>query len=280
MRVTKVELRADGSSDVIELSFRDPKSLNPYQALSISPLDADDITPRFYGSGVDGQKYYQMSLKKREPVVLIGLNPRYGEPDNNSYSELRDRLYRLISASRTGIVQLRFINGGTPVAAVSGRFMKAETSHFTDKPQFQITLKCTDPMLKSLARVNADLDAEGFTNSSPIVTDNQSTAPHGFRFVAQFTTPESEFVMTDGSDEWAFTVAPTGGFLSGDALVFSSEHKDKELHILRGMSKILIADRIQAGSIWPILHPGENQFFVEGSVNWISITHFLTYWGV
>ena len=49
MRVTNVELQADGSDYVKLLSFRDPRRLNSYNIVSIDGLDADAIVPRFYG---------------------------------------------------------------------------------------------------------------------------------------------------------------------------------------------------------------------------------------
>jgi hypothetical protein len=153
MRVTSVELRPEGSSDVIQLSFRDPRSLNPFQCKSIAPLDADELTPQFYGTSGDSTKrYYQMAQKKREPVALIGLNPRFGEPDDSSYSELRDRLYRLIQSSRTGVVQIVFQADGEDVALISGTVSKIKAGHFTATPEVEITFNCSNPMLQSPSR--------------------------------------------------------------------------------------------------------------------------------
>lgn len=279
MRVTSVELRPEGSSEVIDLSFRDPRSLNPYQCKSIAPLDADELTPQFYGtSGDSAKKYYQLVQNKREPVVLIGLNPRFGGVTENSYSELRDRLYRLIQSSRTGIVQIVFKDGDVDVAAIQGTVSKFEASLFTEKPEVQITFDCKDPMLKSLERVQL-LSGTTFT-SDLIVSDEMSTAVHGFRFQATFLGNESTLVIDPPSHEWKFDIRPHDGFNTGDILVFSSEPRDKQLYIQRGSTKIYLADVLQPGFVWPIIFPGENPLHFSHALAFSSLDHYVTYWGV
>ncbi len=101
MRLTSVNIYAPNSNNVINLSFRNPMSQNPYIAKSIVGLDADEITPNFYGiSDLSNKKYYNLSLKKRDVVIQIGLNPNFSL--GKSYSDLRDDLYKLISSARTG----------------------------------------------------------------------------------------------------------------------------------------------------------------------------------
>lgn len=285
MRVTSVELRPEGSSEVIQLSFRDPRSLNPYQCKSIAPLDADELTPQFYGTSGDSTKrYYRMTQKTRQPVALIGLNPRYGEEDDNSYSELRDRLYRLIQSSRTGVVDIVFQADAVDVAVISGTVSKIEAGHFTSKPEVQITFNCPDPMLKSPDRfylVGGPGQPPVFEDDITII-DEVSTAANGFRFEAEFNAAYSSFVMSPpgGSPEWTFDVRPYGGFLDGDVLHFSSETTDKYLYIQRSGTTIHLGDAIQTTSIWPILFPGTNAFHTNHAVTWNKIDHYVTYWGV
>lgn len=285
MRVTSVELRPEGASEVIQLSFRDPRSLNPFQCKSIAPLDADELTPQFYGTSGDSTKrYYRMTQKTRQPVALIGLNPRYGEEDDNSYSELRDRLYRLIQSSRTGVVHIVFQADDVDVAVISGTVSKLEAGHFTSKPEVQITFNCPDPMLKSPDRFYL----VGGPGQPPVVEDDItiideiSTAANGFRFEAEFDAAYSSFIMSPpgGSPEWTFDVRPYGGFLTGDVLHFSSETTDKYLYIRRSGTTIHLGDAIQTNSIWPILFPGTNAFHTNHAVQWNKIDHYVTYWGV
>lgn len=286
MRVTSIELRPEGSSDVIQLSFRDPRSLNPYQCKSIAPLDADEIRPQFYGTSGDSTKrYYQMAQQKREPVALIGLNPRFGEPTDNSYSELRDRLYRLIQSSRTGVVNIVFQADGVDVASISGTVSKIEAAHFTATPEVQITFSCPNPMLQSpsrLAVISTDFFHPPVLDDDVSIVDDVSTAAHGFRFEVKFTGAYSSFVVSPpgGSPEWTFDVRPYGGFLNDDVLYFSSEVRNKYLYIKRGGTTIHLGDAIQTNSIWPTLFPGTNLFHTNHPVQWMKLDHFVTYWGV
>ncbi len=89
MRVTNINIKAPNSNNVVNLSFRDPTSQNPYVAKTIVGLDADEITPKFYGiSDLSNEKYYDLSLKNRDVIMKIGLNPNVTL--GKSYSELRD----------------------------------------------------------------------------------------------------------------------------------------------------------------------------------------------
>lgn len=295
MKITSVELRPEGSSEVIELSFRDPKNLDPYQVKSIAPLDADELTPQFYGtSGDSAKKYYNLALKQRQPVVLIGLNPRFGAVTENSYSELRDRLFRLISSSRTGIVKIVFKNGLTEVAAISGTVAKLEASLFTENPEVQITFNCPDPMLKSISRRSLLTAPSPLTLTTPLLSipnGDKSTAPSGFRFIAEIEESVSTLVIKpSNSSEWSFVIKPhLGGFLSRDILHFSSENRNKYLYFMRGSVKTHLADVIGSMSIWPIIFPSDNAFDITKVVGstitplplkFTSISHYLTYWGV
>lgn len=281
MKITSVELRPAGSTDVFELSFRDPSSRNPYQVRTIHGLDADEITSRYYGSGGSGSKYYTPTLVKRQPVFLMGLNPRYaGDDDENSYSALRYRLYRAINASRTGIIEIRFLNGTSPVAFINGRVTKFEAGLFTEKPEVQITFDCPYPMLRGLSRVVLG----PYTSNDITVTDDISNAQHGFRAKIKFAGNTSNFFMTgveppEGKPrEWSFEI--NYAFKTDDVLTLANEPSGLELYVERSGGITHLADKVKAGSLWPIIFPGSNNFRCPFyPVTWESISHYRTYWG-
>lgn len=286
MKITSVELHPEGSSQVVVLSFRDPRGLNPYNINGISGLDAPEIVPRYYGtSEASGAKFYNLALPKRTPVFRIGLSPDFGASE--TYSDLRDDLYRMISSSRTGRIGIQFKNGTTVVAQVSGFISKFENSLFEKKPAVQITFEAVDAMLVSPTLVNVPV--AGLDTALTIITDNLSTAPHGFSFVGTFSGAADYFYIGDEDvANWIFRVSPVsaGGFLTGDELHFSSDQNNKELYIVRDGDPIYIADAIGMDSVWPILFPGENRFTVaqptpvSGLFSWTSISYYPTYWGV
>lgn len=283
MKVTSVELQPANSSNTIVLSFRDPTRANPYNVKNIVGLDADELTPRFYGiSGAETSAFYEVALRSRELVFLIELSPNFGA--NQTVAGLRDDVYKLISSSRSGLLNVKFKNGATVVAVISGFVEKLEASHFSKTPEVQITIKCKQPLLRSPARENIVLD--GFVPVTPAaatILDDVSTAPHGFQFDIEFTGAMPAFTIEDPGDPlWSFEVRPFAGFLTGDVLHFSSETDNKFLTRTRTGVTTHIAESIVAGSIWPIIFPGENNFRCDtpGSLDWVSISHYLTYWGI
>jgi hypothetical protein len=277
MKITSIELHPENSSDVAVFSFRDPRSTNPYNVKAIAGLDAEEIVSRYYGASY-GQKFYNLSLEKRELIFKIGLNPRVGELE--SYSDLRDALYRMIASSRTGQIEIQFKNGSTVVAVTYGSISKLE-SPLTEKMQeVFITIKPREPMLKAPTPVI--VPTAGLSLGNAVITDELSTAPHGFKLALNITVPIPSISIGPSGDSWSFEIIPVGGFFAADVLYFSSEYNDKYLYIMRSGGKIHLADAVVPGSIWPILFPGENTFVINPSANmaWSSITYYPTYWGV
>lgn len=275
MRVTSVELHPAGSSDIAVMSFRDPGRKNPYNVKVINGLDADEIIPRYYGASGE-TKFYNLSLEKRELVIWVELNPDF--KTGQSISDLRDAIYKMISSSRTGLLQIQFKDGLETIAAISGFVSKFEAPHFNKAPELQITITCNDPMLRALTPTIVDV--VGLDPATTMIEDTKSTAPHGMKFEMSFTAAAASFSIGDVG--WDFEVTPVGGFLIGDVLHFSSEYNDKHVYIVRGVDTIHLADVITPGSIWPLLFPGENTFVCGSptSLNWDAISYYPTYWGV
>ena len=282
MRVTSVDMYSSASEEAITFSLQNSEPNAQYQARTILGLDAIDIVPKFYGWSLSGaNKYYDFTLKPREIVMRIILSPRFKLDE--SYSDIRDSLYRVISANRTGLVTLHFKSGGTLVSQILGSVVKFEATHFTNLPEVQLTIRCNDPMFKAINPVI--FEPEDLDTTNPIlVPDSLSTAPHGFTFQATFHATAASFTIQDAASnpEWKFKVIPDGGFLSGDVLYFSSEHSNKHIYYVRGATTVQLADKIESGSIWPLLFPGHNEFhFVNlASFNWNSVEYYASYWGV
>jgi hypothetical protein len=278
MKLTSVEFHPDGSSDVMELSFRDPGRDLPYNVKAINGLDADEIVSQFYGAP-GTVSFFNMVMVKRTVVALMELNPDYAASE--SPASLRDRVYKMIAASRKGLVHIWFKNEDTVVATISGYFGKVEAPLFTDTPEIQLTIACDEPLLKAPDLVSIPVIALDPTLT--VITDDISTAPHGFKFEMSFSAPVASFIMSDpDDDDWEFVVTPSGGFLIGDVLYYSSEYNDKYIYIVRGGNTIQVADVIQMSSVWPVIYPGENKFAISSgaSMDWDEITYYPTFWGV
>jgi hypothetical protein len=278
MKLTSVELYPANSSNSISLGFQDLSRQNSYNVKSIDGLDADAITPRFYGP--ETNDFYDLSLDKRDIVLQVQLNPNYGQ--NQTISDLRDTLYKVIASSRTGKIQLQFKNEEYTVAAISGFVTKFEASHFEKNPEVQLTVKCDDPMLKALNPVTVSVTGLGFTRA--VIVDDKSTAPHGFKFeIGVLGTITDTITITDPDDSaWHFSIAMGFGMINGDTIVFSTDYKDRQLYVLRGLAKYYIGDWIGVDSVWPLIFPGMNTFaFTHPTLlAWHNLSYYPTYWGV
>lgn len=280
MKVTSVLLISEYSDteESIEFSFRDSRRLQPYNVKAIVGLDADEIIPKFY-LGSNNSKFYSLALAKREVVVRVELNPSFD--DGETHSDLRDALYKKIASWRTGLIGLAFKNGADIVAFVQGHVVKFEASHMTQNPEVQITISCKEPLLRAPERTIVDVSA--FNEALIVLTDDESTAPHGMQFQVDVLATRSQFKLTDPTNlSWSLTVVPFGGFLNGDSIFFSSELDNKYFYMTRASVVYHLASVISPGSVWPVMFPGDNSFALENptSFNWAAISYYHTYWGV
>jgi len=281
MRVTNVSLYS-GNREAITFSLRDTNSSDQYMVREMIGLDGEELIPRFYGFGLKTKpKFYDFRMKPRDIVIRLVLNPRFNLDE--SYSDVRDTLYRAISAVRTGLVTLHFNSGGTTVARISGFITKFEVPHFTPLPEVQLTIRCDDPIFRAINPVVYDPSELKITNPI-ILADSLSTTPHGFQMQVTFKANTPSFTIQDEltNPEWLFRVIPAGGFLTGDILNFSSDYSNKYLYMTRGGIVTHLIDKLQPQSIWPIIFPGASTFYFLdiANFNWNKIEYYAAYWGV
>lgn len=277
MRIQNIALYSN-DTQIVNFKMTGPDPGNPYTIKAITGLDADEIIPRYYATGaVSGKKFNELALGPREITIRIDLKPNYragGHP-----GDLRATFMKAISSSRNGQIQLRFIDNGVCVAAISGFVTKFEAPITSKDTEIQFTMRCDDPILRSLD-VTSQADLDDLDIENPVIIDPISTAPHGFKFKVTFTGSVSEFSLNDAeTPDWFFQI--NYDFLSGDELYFSSEYGDKYLYRVRSAVTINLMDVLEPGSIWPILFPGENAFDQDGgSYEWDELYWYETFWGV
>lgn len=298
MKITNISLVSEGS-ELANLSFRDPASRNKYVVKGVFGLDADEIYSVYYGDSIDGLTHFREArLKERELVFRVALNPNFA--NGETYSSLRDNMYRTIARSRTGLIDVHFNNGGATTAKVSGYVTKFEAALFNRDSEVQITMRC-DPesaMLKAPDRFYLDADT---LIASTTIEDSLSTAPHGFQFQATIDAIAEVFVISDSATAptWQFVVQPgtigaSSGFLVNDVVYFSSEPNNKYFYIVRSSVTYQLVGKVWTGSKWPIMFPGANDFefrtldLVGGQVpatatkafTWNEFSYYPTYWGI
>lgn len=283
MKVTSIELHASNGSLVIPFSFRDPRRQNAYNVRAIFGLDPDSIVSRSSGtSGPNGRVQHSFTLEQRELIIRAHMNPAFGS--NETYSDLRDSIYRLIAACRHGYVTIKFLNGETVVATVSGNITKVESPQFNQTQEIQITVEAEDPMLRAPDAI--DVDLTGLDPEETLVVDDISTAPHGVTLEVTLGAALASVSLGDDPElpqcDWIFEVTPSGGFEIGDVLHISSEIKNKKVYIDRSSTIIHLADVISPNSSWPMIFPGDNGFSFQDptDLTWTTIQHRPAFWGI
>ena len=284
MRVTDIEI-SFGQVNFLNVAVQGSSTSDRFLIKTVIGLDADEIVSKFYGfSTTSRTRQYSVSLPKREIVMRIVLNPTYA--NNETVEEIRDRLYRIISADRSGLVTLVFRAEGASMAKISGFLTKFEVPHFSKEPELQLTIRCDDPMFRSIGLLETLDDALPDTDVFNL-SDTTSNAPHGFEMGLTATAISSQFLMQDVQvePEWKFQVIPESDFAVGDQLKISTTFGDKQLDLIPngGGSAVPLVDRVSTDSYWPLIFPGANPFWIENlSTNWTVdyIQYYATFWGV
>lgn len=283
MRVEQIQLYSN-DSEVVSFDMTGPDVRNPYTIKAITGLDAEEIVPRYYASGlVSGTKFNELTLTAREVTMRIDMKPNYRLSQHPA--DLRARIMRAIASSRNGTIQLRFLDGGVCWGAISGFITKFEAPLTSKDTELQFTIKCDDPIIRSL-NVTSQNDLPTFETITPMIIDPMSTSPHGFKFRITFDANSSIFIIKENAPvpDWHFTI--NFAFLTGDELYFSSEWNDKYIYVMRSLVLTHLMDVLDPNSTWPMMFPGENQFEMEGSggfagdYTWNELFWHETHWGV
>lgn len=290
MRVDRVVLSAD-DEDFFSFSLGEVPTSDKYHVKQIFGLDADGIVRKFNGYGkTSGKRRYEYSYPDRVLTFRAKLNPNFAI--NESYSEIRDEMYRAIAANANGTITISFRKGGVLFAQAQGHITKFEAPYTSAEPEIQITIECEKGIFKAPSPIIIDVnDWLSLPDPGSTITfaDNLSTAPHGLRMNVHFTSFTTSFKVADSSinPEWEFEIIPpNGGFDEDEKLFISSEFNDQQ--VLYGAVSALEPnqpkmDWVVPGSVWPIIFPKSNTLYIQG---WpfdffkFTIEYYPSYWGL
>lgn len=283
MRLTAVVLSTSNDQEEIVFSATKQDPNARYLLRAMVGVDAENLVPKFMGFGLqDGKPLYEYVIPDREIVMRVSLAPRFAI--NEDVSTLRDRIYRAISATRTGQVTLQFEDGGSLVSSILGKITKMEVGYFSRDPELQLTFLCDDTIFRGVTPVQ--FGPSDLPDTIPVpFADNESTAPHGFTFTIQFTGTTSTFVIQDALSlpNWEFEITPASSFLVNDQLTISTEFGAKRAYLNRAIGTDMdVMDRVIAGSIWPQIFPGPTTLYFPQKANfdWVSLEYRSAFWGL
>jgi hypothetical protein len=275
MRVERIDLYSN-DLEIVRFDVDGPNPMNSFVMKGVTGLGADDIIPRFYGEGANsGTKFHQLTLQPREVAIKVGLVPDYAY---ETPGDLRTRLLKAIASNRSGTVQLRFYESETVVGVLNGFVIKFDDTLTAKESEVTLTIKCNDPIIKSLNVTSQILDDLSVTD--PVVNDPVSTSPHGFSFKAKILADTTQFRIEGPTPaDWTLTI--DYAFLTDDEIWLSSEDGNKYIYRFRSGTPIGLMDVLDPASVWPVLFPGENVFQIgAASIEWLEMNWYETHWGI
>lgn len=312
MKVREIQLVSSNlsySDDVIHAKFplRSVSAEDPYILKGATGLDAEEIISNYIGSPLPTrEKFYSMRPKSRTVVLLIKPNPQYIGLER-TVSDLRDALYRAISFSHRGQLELRFIANEEyaeyGIASLFGTITKFEASLFSENPEIQLTLSCEDPFLRGTVYWSL-FDRETQPWNGQTYDDAISTAPHGFQMELTVNRRLDSITIRESNQPNDVVFRIDHPFENQDKIYFSSEENNRYLYVAKygsyfdpnvpitnvwypdgngpNLTQTIrhLTDKIASGSVWPITRPGTNLIYVTQGVVVNSIQYRHAYWGV
>lgn len=283
MRLSSVVLSTSAMSEDVTFAVQDQEPGYRYLIRGMVGIDAEEVVAKFIGFGlVSGKRFYEYTMRPRVIVMHVALNPIFSV--NEDVSEIRDKIYRLISANRTGELTLTFKDGSAMVSTITGVIKGVEAGYFERKPSLQITFLCDDPIFRSPAPIGYSIDE--LPSANPVVLDDdETTAPHGISFKVKFTAITTTFAVQDHptTPDWKWQVTPATSFQINDELHFSSEFRLKRVFWNKAVgTDVELMDKVVSGSIWPLIYHGRNELYFPqiANIDWLEMKYFSAHWAL
>ena len=242
-------LDTDGSPETDLIQVTNIEGLDPVKAsVNTSPFGA-----------VDGSSYTGSSVTDRNIVLTLHPNPDW---DNWTYEILRRLLYSYFMPKRP--TRLVFFSDDMPTVEISGIVESVEVNPFSKDPELVVSIICPDPY---------------FTALNPTVVTGQSVRAGGAVRTIQYdgsveagvhvkvtfasgTAPASIGVQIgDPSLSYFNVTATVSASLYFEMNSLPMQKFVQNVNLSNGVISNLLS-KVQPGSSWPVLQPGENDFSV------------------
>lgn len=260
-------LAPGGMPETDLIQIRNIDGLDPVKAsISTSP----------YGA-VDGESFTGSSVPKRNIVLTLRPNPDW---DNWTPETLRRLIYAYFMPKLA--TKLVFHSDDMDPVEISGYVEGVENNIFSKDPEFIVSIICPDPYFKTVTPTVVTGVA-----GTPVVIDYEGNVQTGVSLKVTYTSganPTSIGIRMDNADA-SYLVVDT----SVDATHYfemSSIPMRKfvqSVNIGTGViDNLLSASHIEEGSLWPHLHPGDNDLEIitdQGIQDW-ELSYYKLYGGL
>ncbi len=246
-----------GRAETDLIQIRNVDGLDPVKAsVNTSPRGA-----------VDGASFTGSSIPSRNIVLTVGLNPNW---DTWTYEGLRKLLYSYFMPKRS--IRFVFYSDDMVPVEISGIVESVAVNQFSKDPELLISVICPDPYFTAV-------DATVITGSGETVTvAYNGSIETGIHVKVTYNSGPSptgigvqDFIVEAGVDAsmyFEMSSIPMQKFVQ---------------NINMGSGTITnLLSKVQDGSVWPVLEPGDNEFAVSTDVgvqDW-ELTYFERFGGL
>lgn len=265
MNLTKIMLV--GGSENITLNIDNAHPSDEYLFLG-----ADGFGPTEVGVVMTNGVLQSRLPQDREIIIRVGPNPDYSI--NQTVSELRDKLYSLLTGPLDSKIFVTFYDELDAFCYAEGYVSKVEIVIFDEEPIVQITIPCRTSYLTSFQQVEFSN-----LNKSLFGVENTGTEITGFEFGVQFTSPTTSWRVTNvGTGEYMEFVDQ---FATGDQLLVGTQKRERYIRRVREGVSINRVGSLTAGSDWFTLKTDDNSFQTSAqNFNWLYVKYTPKYLGV
>jgi hypothetical protein len=243
----------------------------------LGPVKAAVNTAPF--GSVDGEAYVGSLVNSRNIVLTLRPNPDW---DVWSYEKLRRLLYSYFMPKlRT---KLTFYSDDMPPVEISGYVEDVSPNMFSKDTEILVSIICPDPYFTSVDPIvitgTADRD-----NSSPALIDYNGSIEAGVNVrVNRTADPAPTTIGVQIGDPTISYFTVTASVSSSLYFVMNSLPMQKYVQNVNTSTGVAtnLLQKVQEGSSWPVLQPGENEFSVitnQGSQDW-QLTYYERFGGL
>jgi hypothetical protein len=216
----------------------------------LDPVKASITTSKF--GSKDGSFLTGKNLDDRNIVLTLGLNPDWVDWD---YSKLRNLVNQYFMTK--SIVRLVFDTDEYPEVEITGHVETCVQNPFTKDPEIQVSIICPDPLFVA-SGVTTIL--QNPNTETPLNIDYPGTVAAGFKL---------DILYVSGSNPTQVVIHDSAGAMTINDAPVISPTSYLEVYSVPGARYIKkngtganIFNKMADGSIWPMLYPGENQFYI------------------
>jgi hypothetical protein len=266
------------SAPVLSLSENGRPETDLIQIRNIDGLDPVKVAVNTMPFGVvDGVAYVGSKVPARNLVLTLHPNPNW---DDWTYESLRRLLYSYFMPKLA--TKLAFYSDDIPPVEIFGIVEDTGINPFSKDPEMLVSVLCPDPYFTAInptvitgstsTKAQEVIDYKGSIEAGIHVTVSRSADPAPTSIGIQIGDPSLSY----------FNVAT--GVTASKYFVMNSIPRNKFVQSVEQGSGVVtnLLSKVQEGSSWPVLQPGDNNFSVvtDGGVQDWELIYYERFGGL